>query len=180
MSNKVFLGLGSNLNKSNALRFALAKLKEFLGDVTISSVYQNKAVRKAEPDYYNMVIRANTSLTLDALYNKLLEIEDEAGSEMMFFEGTNFGIKPRIDIDVLTYGDLVESTPCKVPRHDIQDYPFVLCPLTEIEPDFVHPLLNIKVKEIWDEMCPRLPEHMVVTKIDFDFKKPFASWDDKE
>lgn len=177
MSVKVFLGIGTNLNRDNSIRFALLRLKELLGAVDISSVYESRAVREAEPDYYNMVIRAQCSLSFEELYEHIQTIEMEAGVEMMFYNGTNFGSKPRLDIDVLTYGDTVATRPCKVPRHDIQDYPFVLCPLTEIEPEFMHPLLKIKVSEIWEEMHPRLPEKMHVKKVDFDFNKEFENWD---
>ncbi len=174
---KVYLGVGSNLNKENALLFACDKLKALLEDFVVSSVYESKAIRTAEPNYYNIVIGGNTSLPLNELYNKLHEIEKEAGLEPMFNNSTNFGLKRRLDIDILTYGHEVRSVPCKVPRHDIQDYPFVLCPLVELESDFVHPLLNIKVSEIWNEMYPRLPEKMQVQKVDFDFSRSFTSWD---
>lgn len=95
---------------------------------------------------------------------------------MMFHNGTNFGIKRRLDVDVLVYGDLVTTEPCKLPRHDIQDYPFVLCPLCEIDPDFIHPLLKVRVSELWQEMEPRLPEKMKVNKVDFDWEVPAPSW----
>lgn len=92
-----------------------------------------------------------------------------AGTELMFNNGTNFGVKRRLDIDILVFGDTITTTPCKLPRHDIQDYPFVLCPLCELDPNLVHPLLNVQVGEIWQEMEPRLPENRRVVKTEIDW-----------
>ena len=88
---------------------------------------------------------------------------------MMFHNGTNFGIKRRLDVDVLVYGDLVTTEPCKLPRHDIQDYPFVLCPLCEIDPDFIHPLLKVRVSELWQEWSLVCLKNEV-NKVDFDWE----------
>ncbi len=173
---KVYLGIGSNLNRENAMLFAKAKLEPLFENFAVSSVWRSKAVRSAEPDYFNMVAGGDTKLSLNDLLEVIANIEQQAGSEMMFHNGTNFGIKRRLDIDVLLYGDLVATEPCKVPRHDIQDYPFVLCPLCEIDENIVHPLLKISVKEIWSEMAPRLPENMQVEKQDFDFSRSAPDW----
>ncbi|MCR5084699.1 MAG: 2-amino-4-hydroxy-6-hydroxymethyldihydropteridine diphosphokinase [Succinivibrionaceae bacterium] len=169
--------MGSNLNRDNALRFAVAKLREAFGDIRVSSVWQSHAVRAAEPDYYNLVVGLDTDRSLEDLLEAIGGIEAQGGREMMFHNSTNFGSKRRLDIDVLLYGETVCTTPCKLPRHDIQDYPFVLAPLCELDPEILHPLLKIKVKEIWSEMAPRLPEKMRVTKIsDFDWNAAVPDW----
>lgn len=168
MSVKVYLGVGSNLNREKALRLAKAELSKLFSNFKVSSVWASKAVREAEPEYYNMVMGGDTDLSLDDLYKTILNIEEQAGKEPMMHNGTNFGFKRILDIDILVYGDTVTTTPCKLPRHDIQDYPFVLCPLCELDPDLVHPLLKIKVGDIWKEMEPRLPERMKISSVDID------------
>lgn len=173
---QVYLGIGSNLNRENALLFAKAKLEPLFAVYAQSSVWQSRAIREAEPDYLNMVAGGQTDLSLDDLVAALTEIEQQAGTEMMFFNGTNFGIKRRLDIDVLLYDDVVTTTPCKLPRHDIQDYPFVLCPLCELNPNIIHPLLKLPISEIWAEMSPRLPSKMRVEKYDFDWSRPCPDW----
>ena len=177
MSTKVYLGVGSNLNRENSLLFARKELAALFSDFKCSSVWESKAVREAEPNYYNIVVGGDTDMSLDDLVAAIHEIETKAGKEMMFHNGTNFGIKRRLDIDVLVYGDVVTNEPCKLPRHDIQDYPFVLCPLCEIAPSLIHPLLKVSVSEIWQEMEPRLPEKMKVNKVTFDWTKTAPQWD---
>ena len=144
MATRVYLGVGSNLNKENALRFAVAKIGPLFKNFEKSSVWVSH--------------------------------EQLAGTELMFNNGTNFGVKRRLDIDILVFGDTITTTPCKLPRHDIQDYPFVLCPLCELDPNLVHPLLNVQVGEIWQEMEPRLPENRRVVKTEIDWSVEAPQW----
>ena len=169
MAVKVYLGVGSNLNREKALRFAKSELSKLFSNFKVSSVWASNAVREAEPEYYNMVVGGDTDLSLEDLYNRITDIEEAAGKEPMIHNGTNFGMKRILDVDILVYGDTVSMTPCKVPRHDIQDYPFVLCPLCELDPEFVHPLLKIKVGDIWREMEPRLPDRMKIRATNLNF-----------
>lgn len=176
MTTRVYLGVGSNLNRENALRFAVAKIGPLFKNFAKSSVWMSHAVRAGEPDYYNMVFGGDTEANLEDLYACLQKVEQLAGTELMFNNGTNFGIKRRLDIDILVFGDTVTTTPCKLPRHDIQDYPFVLCPLCELDPELVHPLLGIKVGDIWTEMEPRLPENKRVEKVEIDWSVEAPQW----
>lgn len=176
MSNKVYLGVGSNLNRDLALLFAKVKLQGLFTEFKCSSVWSSHAVRVAEPDYYNAVMGGQTELSLETLYESINRIEKMAGTELMFNNGTNFGMKRRLDIDILVFNNLVCNEPCKLPRHDIQDYPFVLCPLCEIDAQLEHPLLKIKVGDLWTEMEPRLPDNMRVTKVDFNWEAKAPEW----
>lgn len=176
MSTQVYLGIGSNLNRDNAVLFALEKLRPLFKEFKVSPVYESKAVREAEPDYYNLCVGGSTELSMEDLYNEIVKIEGEAGSELMIYNSTNFGLKHRVDIDILTYGNEVRDEPCKVPRHDIQDYPFVNIPLNDIAPELVHPILGLPVSELNEQMVPHIPEGRRVVKIPFDTKRKFTSW----
>lgn len=176
MTTKVYLGVGSNLNRDNALRFARAKLAGLFKNFKVSSVWSSHAVRAAEPDYYNAVMGGETDLSLDDMYKAICDIEEQAGTELMFNNGTNFGVKRRLDIDILVYGEVICTEPCKLPRHDIQDYPFVLAPLCELDSQLIHPLLKIKVADLWQEMEPRLPENMKVAKAQIDWNIEIPDW----
>ncbi|MBQ9274558.1 MAG: 2-amino-4-hydroxy-6-hydroxymethyldihydropteridine diphosphokinase [Succinivibrio sp.] len=176
MGTLVYLGVGSNLNRENALRFAKARLEGVLTKLRCSSIWISHAVRAAEPDYFNMVMEGQTEQSIEELYAQLQDIERQAGEEPMFNHGTNFGMKRRLDIDILLFGQLVTTAPCKVPRHDIQDYPFVLCPLCELAPELLHPLLKIPVGDLWKEMEPRLPEQMQVKRTEIDWSVEAPAW----
>jgi 2-amino-4-hydroxy-6-hydroxymethyldihydropteridine diphosphokinase len=57
---------------------------------------------------------------------------------------------PRIiDIDILCYGDLViHESNLTIPHPALHDRKFVLVPLCEIAPDFVHPVLHKTITEL--------------------------------
>ncbi|MBP5243582.1 MAG: 2-amino-4-hydroxy-6-hydroxymethyldihydropteridine diphosphokinase [Succinivibrio sp.] len=176
MSTKVYLGVGSNLNREHSLRFAFAKISPLLKNCKKSSIWISKPVRNGEPDYFNMVISGDTESNLEEFHACLMKIEEMAGKEVMINNGTNFGMKRRLDIDILAFGDLETTTPCIIPRHDIQDYPFVTCPLNELDPDFVHPVLHQKVSELWAKLEPTLSEDRKVVKTSIDWNVEAPSW----
>lgn len=179
MGTQVYLGIGSNLNRDNAILFAIEKLKPLFSDFKVSPVYESKAVREAEPDFLNLVVGGTTKLGFQELFDAIQAIENAAGSELMLHNSTNFGLKHRLDIDILVYGQEVASEPCKIPRHDIQDYPFVTIPLNDIAPELVHPILGLPISELCEQMVPHIPENRRVKRIDFDFNRAAPQWSEQ-
>ena len=112
MGTQVYLGIGSNLNRDNAILFAIEQLQPLFSDFKRSPVYESKAIREAEPNFLNMVVGGVTELSLDELYKSLKDIEGRAGCELMMHNSTNFGLKHRLDIDILVFGDIVCTEPC--------------------------------------------------------------------
>ena len=55
-----------------------------------------------------------------------------------------------LDIDLLTYGDLVQKGEgYELPRDEIEKYSFVLCPLAEVAPDQCHPVTGEQFAKMW-------------------------------
>nr|WP_262370095.1 2-amino-4-hydroxy-6-hydroxymethyldihydropteridine diphosphokinase [Dictyoglomus thermophilum] len=100
---------------------------------------------KEQGKFLNGVILIETDLDPFDLLNLLLNIEKEMGRERKIRWG------PRnIDLDIIFYDDLVINTDnLKIPHPDAHNRTFVMGPLSEIDPDFVHPVLNKKVKDIY-------------------------------
>lgn len=114
-----------------------------------SSLYETKPWGlKAQPDFINMVVCAETGISPEELLKKLKFIEKKMGRK----ESKRWG--PRlIDIDILFYDDLVIDSPeLKIPHPYIKEREFVLLPLSEIEPEFVHPVLKKTVRELYREL----------------------------
>jgi 2-amino-4-hydroxy-6-hydroxymethyldihydropteridine diphosphokinase len=140
--NSAYLVLGGNLgNRALTIHKAIAKIREKAGTVlTSSSIYETAAWGYTEqPSFYNCVIHLYTGLPAPDLLALLLDIEKELGRirEQKWHERT-------IDIDILYYNDEVIDQPgLVVPHPHIQERKFVLVPLVEIAPGYVHPVLKL-------------------------------------
>lgn len=142
---QILLGIGSNVDCERNLRAALDTLAERLFDLRISPVYESESVGSNGPNFFNLVLCANTDMSLSSLSIWLKAIECKQGRRA----GSARGVIP-LDIDVLDYGGLVGTFDgIALPRREILDYPFVLLPLAELVPDLVHPELKISYAELW-------------------------------
>lgn len=145
---RVFLGIGSNIgNRFNYISKAVSEIKNN-GNVSLvksSSLYDTEPWgEKRQNTFLNIVIEISTFLSPDEL---LLFIKD---TEIKL--GRTFRKKwteREIDIDILFYDDLViNKKGLKIPHPEIQNRNFVLIPLNEIAPDFIHPILTKKISDL--------------------------------
>jgi 2-amino-4-hydroxy-6-hydroxymethyldihydropteridine diphosphokinase len=142
----VLLGLGANLgDPRRQLAQAVARIRALLDDVRVSSVYRTEPVgHREQPDFHNLVVGGWTTLQPEALLRALLAIEDDLG------RARSFPNAPRtIDIDLLAYGDVVMRTAAlTLPHPRMAERGFVLHPLAEIAPEWVHPQLGRTAREL--------------------------------
>lgn len=137
---EILLGLGSNLgDPPRQLAEALRLLKEVVQIETISSLYRTAPIGfRDQPDFFNIVCAAATELPLTGVLEENQRIERRLGRDRPFPNAPR-----RIDIDLLAYGDHVVETPsATVPHPRLHTRGFVLVPLAEIRPGWVHPKLG--------------------------------------
>lgn len=140
----VWLSLGSNIDREANLRGAVAALREAFGPLRLSSVYETPAEGFVGEPFYNLVAGVVVDIDPAALRQRLRRIEDAHGRVR---GGEKFA--PRtLDIDILTYGDLVDETQ-DIPRDEILRYAFVLGPLAEVAADERHPGLQRSYGDLW-------------------------------
>lgn len=134
---RVFLGIGTNLgDRERNLQAALAILSQKMVILKESSIYQTAPWGYLDqPAFLNQVIEAQTDLSPLNLLGFLKDTEKVLGRQ------ANFRYGPRlIDLDILFYGNRIIQTPrLQIPHPRIAQRAFVLVPLAEIAPDFVHP-----------------------------------------
>jgi 2-amino-4-hydroxy-6-hydroxymethyldihydropteridine diphosphokinase len=139
--NKVFLGLGSNLgNREENLLKAQKLINKKVGKVhSKSSIYETAAWGITEQNaFLNQVLEIETVFSPDAVLHLLLKIEKNMGRirEIKWGERS-------IDIDILYFNNEIISTEnLAIPHPFIQERKFVLLPLCEIAPVFIHPKLK--------------------------------------
>ncbi len=148
----IFLSLGSNLgDRQGNLENAVSFLNQRLRIEKVSSVYETEPVDVVnQPKFLNMVCKVATGLSPTGLLFTTQGIENKLGRP----PNTHNAPRP-IDIDILFYGNQVVTMPnLVIPHPRIAERAFVLVPLTEIAPDFVHPVLHKTVKVLLKALGP--------------------------
>ncbi|MGI9204789.1 MAG: 2-amino-4-hydroxy-6-hydroxymethyldihydropteridine diphosphokinase [Woeseiaceae bacterium] len=143
-----YLGLGSNKRPEDNLRLCVRELRQRFSVLAISPVYKTKAIGFEGSDFLNAVACIETQLSPADICQQLDEIHVLSGRE----RGESAFMSRTLDIDLLLYDDLIiDKPPVRVPRDDVLDYAFVLGPLAEIAPGYVHPTTGKSIDAHWAE-----------------------------
>ena len=142
----VYLGLGSNLGDKRA---NIGRAVELLGEISqvrqLSSLFKTEPVGNRDQDWFlNCAVEIETALDPQPLLAAVLSIE----KRLKRVRGIKGG--PRtIDIDILFYArQIVDEGSLAIPHPRLHQRRFVLAPLNEICPDFVHPFLRQNVSDL--------------------------------
>ncbi|MEN2994660.1 MAG: 2-amino-4-hydroxy-6-hydroxymethyldihydropteridine diphosphokinase [Thermodesulfovibrio sp.] len=148
---KVYLLLGSNLgDREKNIEEAINELM-LCGVIILkkSSLYNTAPWGYIDqPEFLNQAVEGLTSLEPLALLREIKKIEKRMGR----VETLRYG--PRvIDIDIIFYDNIIfESKDLVIPHPLMHKREFVLKPLCEIAPDFIHPKLNLPVKKLLENL----------------------------
>jgi 2-amino-4-hydroxy-6-hydroxymethyldihydropteridine diphosphokinase len=163
---EVYIGFGANLgDRLDTYVRAKVLLESKLGPISKeSSLYESAALTldgaESQSDYLNSVLVFDSSAPAQEILAILFEVE------AVFRRKREAGVRwaPRpIDLDLLFIGDeVINETNLIVPHRELQKRDFVLCPLCEIAPDLVHPVLGITVKALEASLKERGFERFVL------------------
>ena len=145
---RAYLSLGSNIEPAQHLRSAIAALRERFGDVRVSPAYRTPAVGFDGEDFLNAAVIIDSDLDPFALNDWLHALEDAHGRDR---SGPRFGPRP-LDIDIVFYDELALDGPghLQIPRDELK-HAFVLKPLADLAPDYVHPRIGRSLATLWAE-----------------------------
>ena len=145
----VHLGLGSNLgDRKEFLSIACNHLRSgVVREFRASSIYESEPLMKMpQPNYFNMVVCGLTVLSPQELLNKCQQIEISLGRVHRKHWGSR-----EIDIDILSYGSkIIDNNDLVIPHPEIQNRSFVLMPMLELSPEWLHPETGITIKVLWE------------------------------
>ena len=147
----IYLLLGSNqgdrLKNLNQAKIFIGELARIIGK---SSIYLTKAWGNInQDDFLNQVLEIKSNIAPEELLDSLKEMELKVGRIV----GEKWG--PRIiDLDILFYGNkIIQTENLTVPHVTMELRRFVLTPLAEIAPGFIHPVRQLSVGELLRQ-CP--------------------------
>jgi 2-amino-4-hydroxy-6-hydroxymethyldihydropteridine diphosphokinase len=139
---KVFLGLGTNMgNREANLKETVALIEDNIGPILkVSPVFETEPWGfEADNNFLNVAVEVETSHTPPGVLGAILMIEAMLGR---IRTETQYSSRI-IDIDILFYDDLImDEITLKIPHPLLYKRKFVLVPLNEIAPDFIHPVLK--------------------------------------
>lgn len=141
--------MGSNLGRRlENCRQALRRIWGLRDTETaaVSSLYlaEPVAMEAGAQWFFNCALMIRTGMEPEELLSALLDIEKEMGRRR---RAAN---EPRsIDLDLLLFDGVVTRSPgLQLPHPRMEERKFVLRPLAEIAPDFVHPVAGVTVAEL--------------------------------
>lgn len=153
---KTVLLLGSNMgDRRKNLSAAIKEINTMIDKVTMQSkIYETEPWGNTDQEkFYNMCVVIDTNKEAEEIFRRTLLIEKKLGRVRNALQ-----YQPRIiDIDILFVGDTVINThQLTIPHEQIPNRRFTLTPLAEIIPDFIHPVMNKSVLELWNDCTDTL------------------------
>lgn len=169
----IFLGLGGNLDCKTygSPRRTCGAALEILAQKNIQIIAHSRWYKSApvpvsdQPWFINGVVGVTTTLTPQDLVASVLEVESELGRRRSVPNAAR-----TIDIDVLAYDDQIVSgqdqdvlSDVMIPHPRMHLRAFVLLPLADIAPDWVHPRTNVNISDLIkalpkDQVCQPIPD----------------------
>lgn len=150
MENVVYVGIGTNLgDREENIAKSIVEMGKFCKILKNSQIYETTPVGFLDQDnFLNMVVKMQTDFEPQDLLKKLKDIEKRLGRKDII----RFG--PRIiDLDILFYNNIVfVSENLEIPHKRMHERKFVLVPMCDISPSFIHPKLNKACLEIYKEL----------------------------
>lgn len=145
--NLVYLSLGSNTGDSRKiLHSACEAIGKQIGKIiSLSYLYETEPWgNKNQPPFINLALSVETTMNPGQLLKETLKIEKSFGRERIERWA------PRtLDIDIIYFStEILVTDDLKIPHPELHRRKFVLIPLVEIDPEFIHPVLNVSNSEL--------------------------------
>lgn len=150
--NKVYIAAGSNLgDKEETLKEAIYKIdkRKDCAVTKVSNFYTTDPVGYEDQDQFvNCVFEINTLQTPSELMDTLLEVEKDFKRERIIRWG------PRtLDLDIIFYNDIISyDEHILIPHPRAHERQFVMKPMCDINPYYVHPIYRKRVMDISSEL----------------------------
>ena len=149
MTQRCFIGLGSNLGDSRQILKDAVQALGMLGEIRVSRLYASPPMGpQDQPDYLNAAVELHTTLQPLVLLDELQRIENESGRVRLRRWGER-----TLDLDLLFYADeKIHNSRLDVPHVGIAERDFVVLPLLDLATD-----LTLGQQRLSDLACVQQP-----------------------
>ena len=147
---KAYIALGSNVgNWKNNFNQAVQLISKKGVITQLASVYLSRPYGyEQQHDFYNSVLELETNLSPYGLFDELQIIEKKLQKNKLFVNGPR-----KIDLDIIFFNKLIlTSKKLIIPHHAAHLRDFVLLPLMEINPFYIHPLKKETISTIYKKL----------------------------
>jgi len=167
-----YLSLGSNkgdrvgyVQQATSLLSSLNENEVAFKIIRTSSLYETQPWHEKNTTWFvNAVIEIKTNLSPEDLLIECLNIEKLLGRNREI-EGL-YGDRT-IDIDILFYDkEIISEDNLQIPHKYLHERAFILVPMLELHPDFIHPVLNKSMADLHEELENPEMVYLYGTKLD--------------
>ncbi|MFC3121057.1 2-amino-4-hydroxy-6-hydroxymethyldihydropteridine diphosphokinase [Agaribacter flavus] len=151
----ILISVGSNIDKERNTQKGLDELHAAFGQLDLSPIYETESVGFTSHTFLNLVVGATTSANIAEVVQTLKVIETKCGRTR---HAEKFSDRT-LDLDLLTYDEVVCDFPVVLPREEILFNAFVLKPMADIVPEQIHPKTKKTYAQLWqafDKSAQRL------------------------
>ncbi len=144
----IILSIGTNIgDRERNIENAIVALGEIGKVGAVSPIYTSEPWGfESENGFYNIALTIESELLPLDLLRETQRIEKELGRTA---KTTTEYADRVIDIDIIAYGQTIIETPeLTIPHKLMHLRNFVLYPLADITPNWVHPILQLSVQEL--------------------------------
>ena len=176
MTNRVFVSLGSNIDKETNLPAAVILLQEIGKLLTVSSVYETAPIeatgkgaplQKDRPLFWNAAVLMETSLDSIGFRREVL---DKIEQKLDRHRTADRNAPRTIDADLILFNQDVSKVDPKhpIPDPDLLKFAHVAVPMAELAPTLNHP----ESGETLGQIAKRLLKHAAVENRPLPLRRP--------
>ena len=148
--NKAYIALGTNVgNWKNNFNQAIRLISKKGLIKQLASIYLSQPYGYEQQHYfYNSVLEIVTNLSPYDLFKELQIIEKKSQKNKLFVNGPR-----KIDLDIIFFNKLIlTSKKLTIPHCEMHLRDFVLLPLMDINPLYMHPLKKETISRIYKKL----------------------------
>jgi len=156
---KVIFSIGTNMgHRQENLGKSIDKIEDFFNLKKISSTYSSEPIGfLTDKSFYNIATLIETKLRPEEVLSITKKIELDMGRQMKGIMSDRI-----IDIDIVFYDDeIIEKPNLIIPHPRAALRRFVIEPAAEIEPNYLHPLLNITLSNLLNDLLDQKVEKVI-------------------